>query len=151
LRSSRGGGDDNLQGGPGDDEKIGFGGVDTIGGGPGDDTAFGGPLDDSIDGGPDHDTLWVNFGSDTITGGPGDDFIDGDNPFPAVPYAGAGATGQCQCGAFRAMKLAKPMKPKNSSRSARRRASAFSDAHRSGPTRPDDTSVSAPRSTSVSM
>ena len=52
---------------------------------------------------------------------------------------------------FRAMKLANPMKPKNSSASTRRRASAFSAAHDSGPIRPDDASASAPRSTMVSM
>jgi hypothetical protein len=54
-------------------------------------------------------------------------------------------------GRLRARRLMKPMKPKNPSASARRRASAFSDVHRSGPMCPPAASVSAPRSTIVSM
>ena len=52
---------------------------------------------------------------------------------------------------FRAMALAKPMKPKNAPMSTRRRASAFRAAARWSPMRPDAASLSTARSTRVSM
>jgi Ca2+-binding RTX toxin-like protein len=66
-----------LNGGAGDDSRMGFDGNDTMSGGAGNDSLYGGAGNDLIDGGSGNDTLRGETGSDVLLGSTGDDALYG--------------------------------------------------------------------------
>ena len=87
------GGDDVIEGGPGDDRLYGGIGNDTLEGGPGDDELYGGPDDDVLDGGEDDDRLTGGPGNDVFLFRAGDgedtvvDFTDGEDRIDLTSFA----------------------------------------------------------------
>ncbi len=71
------GGDDLLDGGPGNDSLFGQAGDDMIAGMDGDDLGNGGAGNDSVSGGAGNDKLVGATGDDTLAGGAGIDTLDG--------------------------------------------------------------------------
>jgi Ca2+-binding RTX toxin-like protein len=70
-----------LNGGPGDDEILGYDGNDTLDGGDGNDNLDGGSGNDRVLGGTGNDEVdgdgYDEMGSDFVDGGPGYDYVDG--------------------------------------------------------------------------
>lgn len=70
-----------LNGGPGNDEILGYEGNDTLDGGDGSDNLDGGSGDDRVFGGAGDDEVdgdgFDEVGSDYVDGGPGYDYVDG--------------------------------------------------------------------------
>ena len=71
------GGDDRINGGPGNDEILSGPGDDKVNGGPGDDFLALAVGDDVGNGGPGNDAVQGGFGTDRLSGGPGDDVLAG--------------------------------------------------------------------------
>ena len=94
-----------LDGGPGNDEVVGYGGNDRIDGGDGNDKVDGGAGNDEVRAGAGDDVLWGDHyqepGADLLDGGPGTDQIDEWNipsadvhPLPTVTLNGAADDGR---------------------------------------------------------
>ena len=71
------GGNDSLNGGPGNDTLIGGGGDDQLSGGGDNDRLVGGEGGDALRGQAGNDVLLGGNGADFLDGGVGDDLIDG--------------------------------------------------------------------------
>jgi Ca2+-binding RTX toxin-like protein len=94
-----------LDGGPGNDEVVGYAGDDRIDGGDGNDTVDGGAGNDEVRAGAGDDVLWGDHyqdpGADLLDGGPGTDQIDEWNipsadfhPLPTVSLNGIADDGR---------------------------------------------------------